>query len=267
MTFASYENSRSLGQPDTLYRFTVGDTVYAYTDAEETRIFQSTEYEPIPIERDQVSSSGTLDKANMKITVPTSAGIAEIFRIFPPSDVVGVTVFQGHAEDDEFNAVFTGRVLGCSRAMSKATLSCEPVITSMRRPGLRRRYMRGCMHALYGDKCRLNRAAFTVNATITGVDGAYLTFGNGWNGSFAAERFRGGVASVNGEQRTIISVMGNTLLVSGVVPGLAAGGTAALSLGCEHNMDACTAFGNILNYGGQPWIPSKNPFSSENQFY
>lgn len=268
MTFALYENSRSLGKPDTLYRFTVGSTVYAYTDAEQARTHAAITYEPIPIDRDQVASSGTLDKSTLKINVPVTTAIAELFRIFPPSEVVGVTIFQGHAFDDEFNVVFTGRVLSCSRAASQATLGCEPVITSMRRPGLRRRYQRGCPHALYGDKCRVDRSDFTVTAAITAVDGAYITLSNGWNGSFTTDRFEGGLMVADGETRTIVKVLGgNTLLVGGVIAGLAPGVTAALSLGCPHTMDGCTGFDNIHNYGGQPWIPTRNPFSDENQFY
>jgi len=267
MTFAALETSRSRGQPRSLIYFTVGDDEYAYTDAEQPVTFDTVTYEPVSLDRDKVAASGNLDKSTMGIRLPTTTDIVELFRIFPPSQVVNVIIYQGHLGDGDWKVVFTGRVLGCSRAESVATLSCEPVSTSMRRPGLRRRYQRGCPHALYDDKCKLNRAAFTVNAVIADVDGAYLSFSNGWNGAFAAGRFEGGVLSVGGEQRTIVKVMGNTLLVSGVIPQLVSGVTAALSLGCPHTMDGCNAFSNILNYGGHPWIPSKSPFGQDNQFY
>lgn len=267
MTFSQYETSRSLGQPDTLYRFQVGDTVYAYTDAEEPITSGTVTYQPVPIDRDQVSSSGTLDKSTLKISFPTSLPLAELFRVYPPSDVVTVTIFQGHWSDPEYLAVWSGRVLSCDRAGMKATVACEPVSTSMRRPGLRRRYQRGCPHVLYGPQCREPRAENTVNATVVAIDGPWVTVSPGWNGPFAADRFAGGILKTgDGEERTIQKVQGDDLLLGGGIGSLETGDTVALSLGCAHTTDACQLFGNILNYGGQPWIPIDNPFANINRF-
>lgn len=266
MTFAGRETSRSLGQPDTLYRFAVGDDVYAYTDAEEPITAGADTYLPIPIDSDQVSSSGTLDKTTMKVSLPRNTALVELFRVYPPSEVVTLTKFQGHWSDPEFLAVWSGRVLSCDRAGVKAMISCEPVSTSMRRPGLRRRYQRGCPHVLYGPQCRESRAENTVSATVAGINGAWITMASGWAGAFTASRFAGGIFQSDGEQRTILKVQGNDLLLGGGIGVLDVGDTAALSLGCEHTMDACKLFGNILNYGGQPWIPYSSPFANVNSF-
>lgn len=267
MTFQTVETSRSLAEPDTLFRFQVGDTVYAYTDAEQPRTFNGVTYTPIPIDRDQVSASSSLDKTTMKIRVPVTTEIAELFRIYPPSEVVTVTVFQGHAFEDEFKAVWSGRVLSCSRDHSQAEMACEPVSTSMKRPGLRRRYQRGCPHVLYGDRCRVDRPTFTRATTVSVVDGAYLTLPGGWNGVFDPQRFAGGIFVGGDATRAILSVTGNVMLVGGAVAGLVSGAAVSLSLGCAHTMDACNGFANILNYGGQPWIPTQNPISTSSQFY
>jgi hypothetical protein len=33
--------------------------------------------------------------------------------------------------------------------------------------------------------------------------------------------------------------------------------------GCDHSVSTCAArFGNLANYGGFPFIPTKNPFST-----
>jgi len=275
MSFATYETSRSRGAPQTLYKFTYQDQVFAYTDAEQTVTFAGVEYEPIPVARGSVSTSGTFDRVTLTVDVPHDCEIAELFRVFPPSDVVGVTVFQGHTEDStiDFLAVWTGRVISCARDKTTASLLCEPVSTSMKRPGLRRRYQYGCPHALYGPQCRVVRASFTATATVSAANGATLTLESGWNGAFPEANFVDGMLEcvINGATalRTILRVDAgsNQIVVSGKVAGLVAGGTVSLNPGCNHQMSGCNQFNNILNYGGQPWIPTKNPIGFVNQYY
>jgi len=212
MSFGSRENSRSLGSPDTLYRFTVFTDVYAYTDAEEPITFNGISYMPLAIDRDSVSTSGSLDKSQIKINVPHDCEVAELFRVFPPSEVVGVTIFQGHYgdPDSEFLAIYSGRVVSAPREGSEASLACEPINTSMRRPGLRQRYQYGCPHALYGPQCRADRNQFTWTRQVIAISGAQLTMEPGWeNGSGqSAIKFIGGLfeftRSGRSELRTIL---------------------------------------------------------------
>lgn len=271
MAFEVEEESRSLGEPQALYRFTVGANTYAYTDWEDIITFQSDDYQPIPIDRTSVNTSGTLDKSTLTVRVPHNTAIAELFRVFPPSEVVGLTIFQGHADDEsgEYLAIWVGRVLSCKREGSEAALACEPVSTSMKRPGLRVRDQYQCPHALYGPSCRADRDENTVAATVASVAGAVVTLEAGWNGSFAASRFTNGIIQWGTDQRQILSVAGtvNQLRVGGVLTGLEAGTTVSLSLGCNHETTDCNKFDNIQNYGGCKWIPLKNPIGFVNQFY
>lgn len=275
MSFETYETSRTQGGPQTLYRFSYQSQVFAYTDAEVSIIFEGTEYQPIPVDRGALSSSGSLDKTALSIDMPHDTGIAELFRVFPPSDVVVVTVFQGHDSYPEidFLSVWTGRVLSASRQRTTCTLVCEPISTSMKRPGLRRRYQYGCPHALYGTQCGVNRADFSVTATVQSTSGATVTLETGWNGAFAETNFHDGLLEFteNGATalRTILRVNTalNRLTVSGKVAGLSAGDQVTLSLGCNHQMTGCETFSNIQNFGGNPWIPKINPLSFVNKFY
>lgn len=268
MTFASRETSRSLGKPDTLMRFESGSTVYAYTDSENPITFDGVTYLPVPLDRDSVTSSGNLDKTILKITLPVSAEIVELFRVFPPSEVVKVIVLQGHDGETEFLAVWSGVVLSCARAKSKAALSCQPVSMSMKRPGLRRRFQYGCPHLLYGPYCRLTRADFTVTANAISVSGSFLTMADGWQGAFSAARFVGGIIVIGDAVRSILQVAEseNILVIGGPVAGFTAG-SVSLSLGCAHNLTDCGLFENVVNFGGHPWIPSVNPVGVNAQFY
>lgn len=270
MSFAARENSRSLGEPDTLFRFTSGGAVYGYTDAEQPISFGGVTYQPIPVDRDSVTSSGTLDKTTLKIVMPTDTPVVELFRVYPPSEVVGVTIFQGHSFDLDFKAAWSGKALSCSRAYHKATIACEPISTSMKRPGLRRRYQRGCPHVLYGDRCRILRENFSRNTVVATVDGPYVTLPSGFNGPFSENQFANGMFSCRGERRQILKVshLENALIISGAIPGMVHNDPVTITLGCAHTMNDCRdVFNNIQNYGGQPWIPTKNPIGNDQQFY
>lgn len=272
MTFAAIEETRSLGEPNTLFRFTIGTNVYAYTDSEDEITFASVTYQPIPIDPDPINTSGTLDKSTLNVRMPRDTPVADLFRAFPPSEVVGLTIFQGHAGDAEYLAIWAGRVLSFKWEDSEAVAECEPVSTSMKRAGLRIRDQYQCMHALYGPSCKVNRAAFTVNATVLTISNGRVTFADGWNGDMPESRFANGIIQwVNdgrSEQRQIlkVSAANNRLQIAGILTGLAAGMTVALSRGCSHNMDNCNEFANILNFGGAPFIPKTNPLAFVNNF-
>ena len=267
MTFSARETSRSRGVPQTLFLFSYQGRAMAYTDAENAISHVGVEYRPVPIERNSISTSGTLDKVTLSVSLPHDTEIAELFRVYPPSDVVTVTVFQGHYDDPdaEFLAVWTGRVISCTREKTTAKLTAEPVSTSMRRPGLRRRWQYGCPHALYGPECRASREANTVVATVTDVGRSVITLDAGWEGSFAKESFVDGLLEwSNGattELRTIrqVNTGANTMVIAGSLPGLTDGESVSLSRGCNHLLSGCESFANVRNFGGQPWIPKRNP--------
>ena len=274
--FEQFEESRAKGQPIVLFLFMYGDSAnsfYAYTDAEQPVEYNGHTYQPIPIDCDPVSASGTLDKASLTITTPKTTGLAELYRIYPPSQVVNGVIYTGHFGDPdaEFKAIWTGRVLSCSREQNEAKFTCEPVSTSLKRNGLRRRYQYGCPHVLYGPSCRANKAAATRTAAATAVAGLSVSLNPGWNGSFAATSFIGGmveyVTSEGTQIRTILQAASGGVQLAGVPRGLEPGMPIDVILGCKHTVDDCrNLHNNILNYGGQPWIPTKNPIANVSQY-
>lgn len=277
MSFELIEKSRSRGEPIQLYlfRYAVAATAYyGYTDADQQVLYDARTYRPVSIERGAITSSGTLDKASLQVNLAHNSEVAELFRIYPPSEVVTLTIFEGHQNDPDgqFRAVWAGRVLSCARNGSKATLTCEPVSTSMRRAGLRRNYQYGCPHALYGQGCFASKIAATVTRDAGVVGNSSITFGDGW-AAVDPQKYVGGLAEWStgfeqGEIRTILRVDHNTLLLSGPTTKLRPGMDVQLSLGCNRQMGDCeTLHNNIQNFGGQPYIPTKNPIGMTNHFY
>ncbi len=179
MSYGQYESSRHSGEPVNLYYFEYGGgdlDFFAYTDAETPVTFGVTKaglpmvYLSLPIERGKITSSGTLDKSNLTISTPHDSDLANLYLIYPPSDVTTLVMRQGHINDPllDFKVVWSGLVLSCARKGSKAEFTCRPVSSSLRRNGLRRRYQFGCPHPLYGPDCRASKVAATRTTTVTG---------------------------------------------------------------------------------------------------
>lgn len=290
MTYEAAELSRTKAKPITLYHFfPVNGREYRYTDAEKPVTLPGTDvvFRPIAIQHGRLGATGTLDKSVLEISMPKTAEIGEAFRVYPPGEVVNVVVRQMHQSDPDKQApvVFTGRVLGSAwESGSRITLSCEPISTSMKRPGLRRHYQIGCPHQLYGPHCLANKeAATTPEILVAAITGSTIILPPGWIPSEwpvekrSTQKFIGGMMvwslDDSGQtveyKRTILQINGGTnVVLAGVPTGLAAGSPVKMILGCNHQMTDCRlVHANIKRYGGQPFIPVKNPFGFRNQFY
>lgn len=284
MTFATIEESRNQGAPVDLYLFRYGSdpsAFFAYTDAEQNVVHEGITYFPIPIDRGKIISSGTLDKAQLKISVPGNSGISEIFSVYPPDQVVTLLIRQGHMSDtaSEFLVAWSGRVLQVERTASTATLTGEPISTSMSRVGLRRNYQLTCPHVLYGDRCKASRLAATITSQVINFTGTRVTMQDNWSGAINPLKYVGGMiewSTPTGlRRRTIINVIDlKTLVLGGTTQGIAAGQNISVILGCNRQMgvgpqpngDCLPLHNNIHNFGGHPWIPTRNvintnPFS------
>lgn len=283
MTFATYEGSREDGEPIQLFKFVYGTEpgeYFGYTDFTEELTIGGFTYEPVPISREAIESNGTLDNSALKVSTDISTGLAEIFRVYPPSSVVNLTIFQGHVPDvdAEYLAIWVGRIITAARKGSTLEMTGEPISTSMRRPGLRATYSYGCRHVLYGPHCRASKAAATVSTTVASIDGATITLAGGWEGAFDAAKFLRGMveweaAGGSTERRSIIRVTGDVLSLSGIPNGLAVSDPIDVVLGCNHKAyaedggDCQPLHNNILNNGGCRWIPTKNPIGTTNNYY
>jgi uncharacterized phage protein (TIGR02218 family) len=282
LSFNDREISRQRGKPVTLYFFRYGDGpagYFAYTDAETeitgpARIGSASQvlYAPIPIQRGSINSQGTLDKAALEIRMPAATGLAEQFRLYAPSRVVTLIIRQGHLNDpdNDFPAVWAGRIINASREGVQAKFLCEPISTSLRRTGLRRNYQYGCPHALYGAQCKADKDAATKTKRVDKItSGNRIAFTTDL-ANFS--KYRGGLAAWttpegNTELRTIIAASATAIRVNGIILGLAAGDTVDVSFGCNHTMDDCqNLFNNLPNYGGQPWIPTQSPLGTTNLY-
>lgn len=253
---------------------------YAYTNAEHPITRAGITYEPWPIKHGEITTTGSMDKSDIAVTMATGSGFESEFIGYPPSQVINLTIFQGHMDDTpslvDFPAQWLGRVSVPEYSDNEVTLQCVPVSSSIRRPGLRRNYQLGCPHVLYGPSCQASKSAATVARTVLSIVRNRITLNAPLGGGGIVPANYGGgliewvVSGGRREVRTIAKVSedGNEVTVRGTLRGLSVESNLEVVLGCPRTTEACGGLhNNILNFGGQPFIPLENPLSQKNQFY
>lgn len=264
MTYDTRERSVDGGAPVELYQFARGTIVQRFTSADADFELDSETFTAAVLQRGQIETSAERARNALSITCPRDFPIAELFRVTPPTEVIMLTVMRVHRGDTDAAVIWMGRVLNCEWSGSVARLNCEPVISSLRRVGLRRKYQRQCPHVLYMQgpgQCNVSRATHSTVATVTAVSGLVLSVD-----SLASKPYAGGFVEWETpageiERRFISSFAGTDLTLSQAFQGITVGQEVTVSPGCDHTMATCqTVYANLPNYGGFPFIPSKNPF-------
>ncbi|GEK71604.1 MULTISPECIES: phage BR0599 family protein [Halomonas] len=273
MTTDTQEASAAQGEPIELYRFAYGPgagTVLAYTDAGFAITHDGVIYQPVDgLDRNPINASNSLDESQLEVEIDEACEISRLFRDYPPSDVVGLTILRGHWDGSALTiptAIWVGRVLSGARSGYLTTLKCEPAVTSLRRVGLRRHWQYMCPHVLYGTACGVNRVVHSVATSVSAFDARTVTVPG-----LIADQYRGGMFSWSPvgqpvERRTILRIDQDTqfgtttLTLAGGIRRLEAGMAAELAKGCRHTLTDCDGvFGNAPNFGGMPYIPTESP--------
>jgi len=262
MSYNNTETSDHAGQPIELYRFTEGTRKWLYTSADVAVVSISETYEPYPLQRDAFKQTQELNKTGFEIKATRDLPFVADCIASPLVGVVQLTIYRLHRGDSDAVVWWKGRVDGVRFSGSEATIDCVPMATSLKRLGLKRPAQRQCPHALYGTGCNISDGAWATSGTLVSHTGATVTSGifaskaNGW--------WVGGKILLEGIPRYIIKHVSDTLTLTAAVPGLPQNAGFVVYPGCDHNPNTCNdKFGNILNYGGAPWFPIKNPFTGD----
>lgn len=262
MTYNLLENSVQDGNPVELYEFRQGSIFWRYTSAAHPITMVGQVFEPEYIKRSAINQTDEISKNGLKLTFHLSNSFAHSFLGFAPEQITTVIIYRGHYDDSasEFVAYWKGRILSAKVDEQEITLDCESVFSSLKRPGLRARFERACRHTLYSTQCGLSMSSYAVEGIIQGVSTVNLTIGAA--ASYPDSYFTGGVVqSATGDLRFIVYHIGDHIKVSRVF-NTAIGNTLVLLYpGCDKSKNTCiNKFNNVLNFGGFPYIPSKNPF-------
>lgn len=266
MSFNDYETSISAGQSARLYQFDrSGTVVWRYTSADRVIQFDDHEWLPLPISDDGIRMTGEASADTMKVTLPGSEPVAQLFRGAPPSEEIFLTVRDYDAGAQDADVIWVGSVSSVQwPRQDKAELACDSLAASMSRDGLRLRYERACPHSVYDSECRVDNSQHAVATLVVSMDGSTVQLGAVAN----VEIYSGGALawSVDGntELRGIESATAGGFLLIGGTDGLEVAQAVTIYPGCDGTRATCNSrFDNLLNQGGFAHMPGKSIYNGE----
>lgn len=268
MSYDILDQSSQDGNPVYKFLFINNSVEYRFTSASYFISDSNGTWTPAPIQASSVQQTNEIAKNGVKITLPRTNTVAQLFLGKTPEEATSLTIYREHTEDDQ-RVYWRGRVASSETSGDSVTLSCEDIFTSMNRTGNRARYQKGCRHALYSQQCGVVDSSYETAVTLTASSGFSVTVSGAKdsNGDIVeAGYFVGGVIELaDGSRRYILEQSGETLTLLSPFNDLTIGGglSAVMYPGCKHSVSDClNKFDNLNNYGGFPYIPGKNPFAS-----
>lgn len=261
-TYSELEISVHGGRPVDLFRFVYGSQVWTCSSGPEVD-YNGETYAAFPIGRSDMQQTKELHKSPLEVLIPRTSELSLLYLVGNPESVITLTVFRLHVGASDGPVVYwKGRIVSVDWPDNATTkLTCESVFTSLKRPGLRARYQRMCRHALYSAQCGVDKADYAVAGTVSAINAAKTVLtvtaaealADGWFTGGMVETPTGGFLFVTGHT-------GSSLTLD-TPCALSASDAVTLYPGCARNRETCQGrFGNILNFGGWPWIPTRNPF-------
>jgi uncharacterized phage protein (TIGR02218 family) len=180
--------------------------------------------------------------------------------------VIEAIIYRGH--DGDYVTYWKGYVYTVGFNSKTAVIILSPKSNSLKRSGLMRKFSRRCNYPLYSTRCTQLKSNYKVTGVVSSVTGREVVasvLGTKTDDWFLGGIFESGVYSrmINyhnqGEQK---------IKLAHSVPDLSAGDSFDVYAGCNHSATICDSkFSNSINYGGQEFIPDKNPFSGDSIEY
>ena len=286
MTYISQEESTESGQPLELYLFKakLGTEQYAYCSGNVEVTHLGITYYPSPVKRGSLSVSSKASSGSLKVTVPRTNQFVLRYLSSSPPLPDELTIYRGHSSDPSLEIItfWQGDVDGVQFEEDTATITLTTLYQRLQRAIPKRTYSWACNHVLYDAGCRVGAEGNRSDALVSSIsdDGLIVNLNPdpAWLGTTLGNRLTNDIKFFNGgyckftntdgtiEYRTIANVSndaGAEATLSIPINGLAVGGTLHMYAGCDHSVQTChSKFSNVPNYGGCPFVPSANPFST-----
>ena len=188
------------------------------------------------------------------------------FTAIAPGQQGTLTVFAYHRDlPADVRVVYKGvvRSVAYTKDMSQSLLSVVPVSEAFDKEIPQRTFQAPCNNVLFDPDCKISSGSHKYEGTVTVVAGNVITVaglnvskGNGWaTGGFCSF----GVL----DYRLIISQSTDDCTLSLPFYADMLGETIDVFAGCARDIGTCNSkFSNRINFGGCPYVPTKNIFAT-----
>jgi uncharacterized phage protein (TIGR02218 family) len=266
-TFDALESSVESSRPIELYQFTLGTDFFRYTSAEDTITVGINDFVPESIARDTIAQGSDQENRTLSITLPSSNAFAAQYIDIVPGERASLDVFR--FQRNEVPSLSTQILLfkGIVQSVrfpndgSSAEVAVRSIETALNRVVPRYTYMAMCNHFLYDAQCQVDPDLFNIIGEVTAVAGRVITVTGASGSGFD---FTGGYCRPTGENdfRVILEHSGDDLTLLLPFRTDVLGGDVQVFAGCDHLVkgDCALVFDNVINFGGDPFVPNRNIF-------
>jgi len=216
-------------------------------------------------------------RSTLTIQLPWSCAFVTDCLTARPDEPIAIINYRGHASVTTYGAgtygagIYGGggfvawwrgyvRTLRLDNEGRRANITCVPTVRMLGRTGLILRYGRACQVPLYSTRCGVTKSSYAASGTVLTVSSTTVTatiFGTQSDGYWV-----GGTLETSSASRMIIAHSGTSVTLAAAFSDaeLAVGDSFTAYPGCDHTASVCASrFANLLNYQGQPHIPTQNP--------
>ena len=249
-----------------LYEFVQAESETLFTSSAENVSYDGKVYAATNIKRSATRQDNDIFKNGLDLTFDrkNTYALELMGQSVDIPIILTVRAVEYDIDDEIVNdyIVWKGRLISIEGKENKIVVMCESVFTSLKRAGLRPRYETLCRHEVFDAGCRLNEADYLYEETIVEkIDNHTFrigTIGTAPDGYYTA----GLITFADGSTRLIIKQVGHKITISRGSTEVNVGEPVKLLPGCDKARETCRdKFDNVVNFGGWPFIPTRNPFT------
>lgn len=262
-TFESLEASEESGSKIELFTLAIGSTIYRMHDSVEPIItIAGYDFFRVGVGRGTISTG----EESLEVTLPGSHTFPLSFATIAPGQVATLLIQAVHRELlTDVKMIYKGvvRSVAFTQNAAHAALSLVPTNSAMKKEIPERTYQASCNNVLFDGNCQLASVVWKYDGPVSVVDGNVVTVA-GLFATKGANWSTGGYVSFGVlDYRLIVEQGGDDLQLVLPFYETVLDQTVSVYAGCDQDIVTCdTKFNNEINFGGFPYVPTKNVFAT-----
>jgi uncharacterized phage protein (TIGR02218 family) len=264
MSFEAYEESQAGASKIELYTLTIGSTIYRMHDSVELILNPAGDnFHQAQISRGPIATG----QESLEVSLPGDHEFALKFASIAPGQTATLTIQAYHRNDPatELVVIYKGvvRSVAFTQNASKSAISFAPINEALDKQIPERTFQAACNNVLFDPDCKVSAGAHSYTNTVSGITDNVVTVtglntakGTGWS--------TGGYVSYGTlDYRLILEQDGDDLTLVLPFHTNVTGQSVTVYAGCDHSIGVCNSkFSNESNFGGCPYVPTKNIFAT-----
>lgn len=244
-----------------LFKFVESNSgkVYRLTNSNKSAFIGEEEYLPAAITRSAIEQTEELNKTTQEIVLPISNAMARRWTFNGMENTVSLVMFS--QKGDETKVIWRGNLSIVKPESSSITLEFIDMYFRLQRKGMGATFTRNCRHSLYSSQCGVIQNLRGISGMASTEDGQTISIPE--TSSFKTGFFSGGILqtsdgsmhTVSSSQHGIVYLMTKSNLLLDEFEDK----EVKIFPGCNKTTSDCKEkFNNLANFGGFPWIPTKD---------